>query len=403
MQVDWLQAIKKLMTTMNIQTLQTAAPFTELKRFDYGLRNALDPVFDWEDFGNLLLQEVQPNTLLLAEDNFDLHYAMFLPPDNTDSLVVIGPWRTSERSDPQMEYLTLLLGEEAAKAVQEYYNGVLLVEEAPLVSGLLALVSMGYPPQRLRCIHRKEFLPLNFQALEQRFREPVFQQDIPIFMLEQRYEAENAILDAVSRGDVDAAFMTCRRYQRFRITDRFSTILRNRKNMLIIFNTLLRKAIERSYVHPYYIDKISTKYSFRIENMSSESEQHQIFTEMLREYCLYVQRYALKDYSPLIQKVINHINLNLDSALSLKSLATLCFISPSYLSNLFKQETGVTLTDYINTQRIQRAAMRLRTSNHSVAAIAAEVGMMDVNYFTKIFKRTMGTTPSQYRREHKEY
>ena len=49
-----------------------------------------------------------------------------------------------------------------------------------------------------------------------------------------------------------------------------------------------------------------------------------------------------------------------------------------------------------------RAAQLLEQNNHSIAAVAEEVGILDVNYFTKIFKKTLGVTPTRYRREHKE-
>ena len=60
------------------------------------------------------------------------------------------------------------------------------------------------------------------------------------------------------------------------------------------------------------------------------------------------------------------------------------------------------LIDYINTQRVNRAAQLLVQNNHTIAAVAEEVGILDVNYFTKIFKKTLGVTPTRYRREHKE-
>ena len=56
--------------------------------------------------------------------------------------------------------------------------------------------------------------------------------------------------------------------------------------------------------------------------------------------------------------------------------------------------------DYINSQRVDRAAVLLATTDRSIAAVAA-VGILDVNYFTKIFKKQLGTTPTQYRREKK--
>ena len=169
---------------------------------------------------------------------------------------------------------------------------------------------------------------------------------------------------------------------------------------MIVFNTLLRKAIEPSKVHPYYIDAISCKYARIIEEADEVPEE--LMWQMVRDYCAYVRRYSLKEYSPAVQKVMNYVNLNVAEPLTLKSLAAMCFISPSYLSALFKQETGTTLIDYINTQRVNRAAQLLEQSSHAIAAVAEEVGILDVNYFTKIFKKTLGVTPTRYRREHKE-
>lgn len=87
--------------------------------------------------------------------------------------------------------------------------------------------------------------------------------------------------------------------------------------------------------------------------------------------------------------------------LLIENTASTCFISPSYLSSLFKQDTGTTIVDYINSQRVDRAAVLLATTDRSIAAVAAAVGILDVNYFTKIFKKQLGTTSTQYRREKK--
>ena len=219
-------------------------------------------------------------------------------------------------------------------------------------------------------------------------------------MLERRYAAENRLLEAIGRGDTEAALLAMNLMGRFRIKGRFSDTPEQTKSLLTVFNTLFRKTIEGSTVHPYYIDEISGRYARRIENLSA-SDLSRLLSDMVREYCAYVREYSLKEYSPLVQKVINHINLNLNTELSLKSLAAMCYISPSYLSNLFKRETGTTLIDYINTQRTQRAAHLLVGTKQSVAAIAAQVGILDVNYFARLFKKALGQTPTQYRRSHR--
>jgi len=306
----------------------------------------------------------------------------------------VGPRTQSAR-----KWVRRYLGEAGEAAVQEYYNGVKILEASDFYGALRVVVDTMFgctvPVQEL-----KEFLPFQFHPDTRYFHEPEFQKEIPVTMLEQRYESENRILDAVARGDEEAAIEAMHQHSRFTYGGRFEGTLYQQKNKMIVLNTLLRKAIEPSKVHPYYIDAISSKYSRIIEE--ANEVPNEMMWQMTRDYCAYVRRYSLKEYSPAVQKVMNYVNLNVAEPLTLKSLAAMCFISPSYLSALFKQETGSTLIDYINTQRVNRAAQLLVQNNHTIAAVAEEVGILDVNYFTKIFKKTLGVTPTRYRREHKE-
>ena len=339
------------------------------------------------------------NTLLLVEGTFELHFALFRIPDEKNTVFLIGPWTVGPRTQSARKWVRRYLGEAGEAAVQEYYNGVKILEASDFYGALRVVVDTMFgctvPVQEL-----KEFLPFQFHPDTRYFHEPEFQKEIPVTMLEQRYESENRILDAVARGDEEAAIEAMHQHSRFTYGGRFEGTLYQQKNKMIVLNTLLRKAIEPSKVHPYYIDAISSKYSRIIEE--ANEVPNEMMWQMTRDYCAYVRRYSLKEYSPAVQKVMNYVNLNVAEPLTLKSLAAMCFISPSYLSALFKQETGSTLIDYINTQRVNRAAQLLVQNNHTIAAVAEEVGILDVNYFTKIFKKTLGVTPTRYRREHKE-
>jgi len=349
--------------------------------------------------GQLLLDSTPENTLLLVEGTFELHFALFRIPDEKNTVFLIGPWTVGPRTQSARKWVRRYLGEAGEAAVQEYYNGVKILEASDFYGALRVVVDTMFgctvPVQEL-----KEFLPFQFHPDTRYFHEPEFQKEIPVTMLEQRYESENRILDAVARGDEEAAIEAMHQHSRFTYGGRFEGTLYQQKNKMIVLNTLLRKAIEPSKVHPYYIDAISSKYSRIIEE--ANEVPNEMMWQMTRDYCAYVRRYSLKEYSPAVQKVMNYVNLNVAEPLTLKSLAAMCFISPSYLSALFKQETGSTLIDYINTQRVNRAAQLLVQNNHTIAAVAEEVGILDVNYFTKIFKKTLGVTPTRYRREHKE-
>ena len=401
MQTDPLKILTRLTAAYNIPARKVSPPFEGLEDFDYGLRKALDPQFDWQEFGRTLLANTPERTLIFAEGTFELHFALFRIPDEDDTIFLIGPWTTGPRSEKSREWVRKMLGDEGEAAVQEYYNGVRILKAQDFCVGIAVIFeSMFDDDVETSNKELKEFLPFIFKPDIRYFSEPEFKREIPVSMLEQRYAAEAKILDAVSRGDEAAALEAMRENGRFTYGGRFDGTLYRKKTKLVIFNTLLRKAIEKSMIHPYYIDKISSQYAQEIENLS-EIDNDNLAWKMVRDYCAYVRRYSLKDYSPVVQKVINHINLNVSEQHTLKSLAAMCFISPSYLSALFKQETGTTLIDYINTQRVNRAAQLLASTDHAIAVIAEEVGILDVNYFAKIFKKTYGVTPTRYRREHK--
>lgn len=401
MQVDPLRVITQLAALYSIPVRRVKPPFEGLENFDYGLRKALDPAFDWQEFGQTLLAHTPENTLLLAEGTFELHFALFRVPDEKDTVFLIGPWTSGPRSEKAREWAIHHVGEAGDQAVQEYYNGVRILENDNFVMALSSVLMVMWEEKTLAISQVKEFLPFIFQPDLRCLMEPDFKNKIPISMIEQRYEWEEKLMDAVSRGDEVAAVDLIKQGKRFSLGDRFSGTLYRQKTKLIILNTCFRKAIGRSNVHPYYIDQISSDYARRIEELADLSSDEELTIQMIRDYCAYVRRYSLKGYSPTVQKVINHINLNVGEAHTLKSLAALCHISPTYLSTLFKQETGSTLIDYINTQRVRRAAHLLENTDRSIADIAEEMGVLDVNYFARIFKRTLGVTPTRYRREHR--
>ena len=109
----------------------------------------------------------------------------------------------------------------------------------------------------------------------------------------------------------------------------------------------------------------------------------------------------MKNYSPPVQKAILYIDADLTADLSLSALAGAQNISPSYLSSLFRQETGQTLTDHVNHKRIKQAMQLLSTTHLQVQTVAQHCGILDVHYFSKVFKKYAGQTPKQYRETHR--
>ena len=118
---------------------------------------------------------------------------------------------------------------------------------------------------------------------------------------------------------------------------------------------------------------------------------------MIQKYCLLVKEHSLKKYSNLVGRVITLISYDLATDLSLKNISANLNVNASYLSATFKKECGETLTDYVRRKRMENAAYILTHTDKQIQIVAEECGIMDLNYFIKLFKRHYGMTPTQYR------
>ena len=97
--------------------------------------------------------------------------------------------------------------------------------------------------------------------------------------------------------------------------------------------------------------------------------------------------------------VAQYINKHLSRALHIKELADQACMSEPNFYRIFKQTFGITPVDYINQQRIALASKLLRTTNRCLADISVECGFNNLTYFMKLFRREIGTSPSQYRKQ----
>ncbi len=103
-------------------------------------------------------------------------------------------------------------------------------------------------------------------------------------------------------------------------------------------------------------------------------------------------------YSLIVKESITYIRENYKKDIGLVSIAFAVHVTPSYLSTLFKQETGVNLNHYICKIRIAAACVLLKNPQFKIYEVALSVGFNDEKYFFAMFKKHMGMTPQHYRR-----
>ena len=320
--------------------------------------------------------------------------------------IIVGPFLLEEPSPSLVEDVLFhnQLPLSLKYTITQYYLSLPLISEyeGDMIAEFLAYHTvnmdklMNYRPKIGKAKNR-------FQNKFEVFPAPIKDHpEISVEAIEKRYSYQNELMSAVEHGDVAKAEKLLNEEGSIieKIPDRIpNDPLRSEKNLAFTFNTCLRIAVERGGLHPLYIHSISEKFAIQIEKTTSIQQLADLQIVILREYCAAVRKYSLKNYSFLIRKAIEYIRFHLEQELSLETISAAIHSSTYELSRKFKKETGQTLTDYINTLRIKEALYIMENRNLSITDIAYMTGFNDVNYFTKVFKKLKGITPSTYRKQ----
>lgn len=104
-------------------------------------------------------------------------------------------------------------------------------------------------------------------------------------------------------------------------------------------------------------------------------------------------------YQTGLRKTLNYIHDHFEDALSLEDMAAMSGASATYFCRLFKHETGMTFLNYVNSLRIERACLLLRDTCDNALDICYQVGFNDYTHFGRQFKKNMGMSPADFRKQ----
>ncbi len=348
------------------------------------------------------LSEIKPGTLYRVKDALGCCYKLFLLPDKKErTLLLIGPY-CSERPD---EGRILEIGERLSLApgsqheLSLYFAGVVvLAEDSPIMTALSLLCERVFGNAQYRTVSVADEPVPTLAPLTKTLSETTVDDTMTAMKrMEERYAYENRLIRAVELGMTDEGARLSSAFNSNLFESRTRDPIRNAKNYCIIMNTLLRKAAERGGVHPIYLDRVSSGFAVRIEESDRTGECTSLMLQMYRDYARLVRKHSFKSYSPTVKRVILAVESDLSRELSTATLAQSQGISAGYLSSVFKKETGVTLTEFIRTRRMEHAQYLLESTSLQIQTVALHCGILDLQYFSKLFRRHTGKTPSEYR------
>ena len=173
-----------------------------------------------------------------------------------------------------------------------------------------------------------------------------------------------------------------------------SIVRRTFKEILFIANRVARKykgdIAECIKYDPFkYIDKIETFNDMRLWIKDAGNT--------IIQYILMLKKALVRDE---IIMVIDHIKNNLDKNISLRQASQIAHMSEKYFCNIFKKETGKNYIDYIYELKMDNAKEMLKDPNIDIRQVSLFLGIKNEGYFSRIFKKYVGTSPSSYRKDY---
>lgn len=215
----------------------------------------------------------------------------------------------------------------------------------------------------------------------------------------KRYELEEKILQDIRKGNLYQVLQTLHLRNAMGAPGRLEDKLADWKYDLIRFISVIFYEFRRLHVIDLLLDDIYSEFTQKLYAAVRVDECKRITEGTVTRLCELNSLRAIYGYSPLVQKIIQKVDMDLSEVLTLQYFSESLNVNPSYLSHLFRRETGMTITDYVTEQRMKCAAELLLTTRNPVKLIAKQVGITDVHYFSRLFKKKTGKTPSRYREE----
>ncbi len=239
------------------------------------------------------------------------------------------------------------------------------------------------------------------ESTEKQLAEALFTQREALFE-RASFDREIALYESIGSGDLEM--------MRFFSAPLFcegcgvlsKDALRNLKYHFVVTAALIARFCIKSGMSPELSYQLSDLYIMQADESRTEEEVRAVHQAMLEDYTRRMQQVRCsKIYSKQIVKAIAYINDHLHCRIFLGDAAEALGLNEAYLSRLFKAETGSNFSEFVSRRKIEYAANLMRYSGYNDAEISSLLCFSSQSYFIKQFRRFMGLTPREYRKNYR--
>lgn len=214
-------------------------------------------------------------------------------------------------------------------------------------------------------------------------------------------EEEFTFYKSVASGDIKTVKMVCSRHDFANMKEKGTLSenpLQSFKYHCVIniamcsrFCVEMGMSMEESY-------KLSDYYIQRADNCKTKEEVVRIQEEMCIDYCERMKSNLSRGNMPgILSKCMEYIYMNITKRITTSDLAKVSGLSESYLTQLFKKETGYSIGNYVRMKKIEHAKKLLKFTDYMISDIADMLSFYSQSHFIHVFKSITGTTPKKYR------
>ena len=322
---------------------------------------------------------------------------------NTDDFtLVIGPSRLTAMSERDVRELAFASDVEG-KDVARFTSAMKSLVQMPLESivQILCTINHAVTGEKLT-LQDLTIYDLEQTALSREMETAKIERNLDTGAVHNTLALENALMNMVERGDVLSLTEWVSSAPAVRGGVIASDALRQLKNTFIVTATLTSRAAIRGGMDVEEALSLSDSYIRKCEILTHAEQIMNLQYHMVLDYTERVSRLTSgKAASKLLKDVSSYVRKNISERISTEELARSMFISRTHLSARFKNEVGITLTDFILREKIEEAKRLLRYTDKSLVAIGEYLGFSSQSHFSKTFKKYARMAPSEYKKSEK--